>query len=1128
MRISKSLYFLLLCCAAISFSTRAEHLDFIANQRQWPDEVRYQAAVQGGSMFLTSTGFVYSYFSLEDISRVHARMHEESRDSRDIAHEPIRCHAYRVRLIGCNAASLNSPQQRLPNHYNFFLGNDTTKWADNVPAFEKVSYGNVYKGISLDVYSNGLSPKYDFIVSPHADASQIRLTFEGVVPTITAEGDLLLKTSVNEVIEKAPYAYQIVGGRQQEVKCRYSLKGGRLSFVFPNGYDRSRTLVIDPSLVFATYSGSTSITFGWSAAYDTSGDLYAGGQCFGTGWPATFGAFSTTFGGKVDASVNKYSSNGTSLLYSTYFGGDSADYPNTMLVNKAGELIIAGATQSVNLPTKSGCFDNSFNGGTDVYVMRFNAAGNGILGSTFLGGSGQEGNLSTSLGSAANRGELVTDTSGNIYVAFATNSGDFPTTPGAYQTALHGTMDAFVAKLNASCSNLLFSTYLGGTGDDAAICMELGPTGDLIVGGGTTSANFPGVSGGWQTVNNGNTDGFIAVLGNSGSSLLRATYVGTAGTDEVSKLQLDASGNIYATGINSTGLFPVTPGVYSDSAARDYIIKFDPALKNRMASTTIGGMAPLMPSAFLVDLCGNIYFIGFGGSGSGLPLTSNAFQTRAATCWLAVLNPNMASLRYASYMGDVGDHIDGGSSRLDPSGMVYHSVCSDKNGQPTTPSVWSPTRKTGGFDIASWKFDFQLSGMKAGFDIGPDTVCAPVTIKFNNTSVGALSYSWDFGDGSPTSTLHTPAPHAYLTPGAYRIRLYTYNSIACTPIDSAFHTIHVFDRDTVKLVPGPLTICGNDSSIIKVKPNWNLTVTPAVGVRYQPSGGTEIVFFPDVTTSYVVTASSPGPCHIPPADTIRFTIIRDTTIVTHLNPMTDTMLCNRDTAVYQLGRKRNSFSIQPTGYFSVSKDSLTIKFFPPVSTRYQFTAVKTNKCESIRDTLNFTIHRASVKAAFELTPKIADQKDPNLQLVNKSSLATSYEWFLNDSYWTSLANPAFLSKDTGTYCFTLLAKNDFCVDTAFDCGRIVETHIYIPSAFSPNGDGKNDFFRPILNNVTILEFSVYNRYGERVHISNSNDRGWDGKFNGEPCDLDVYFYKLKCSILGKEQPLMKGDVTLVR
>src|SRR5690606_29604217 len=236
---------------------------------------------------------------------------------------------------------------------------------------------------------------------------------------------------------------------------------------------------------------------------------------------------------------------------------------------------------------------------------------------------------------------------------------------------------------------------------------------------------------------------------------------------------------------------------------------------------------------------------------------------------------------------------------VDTSGTVYHANCTNTTTLPTSASVWSATKKTSGTDHASWKFDFGLSGMKAAFDINDDTFCAPAVVTLTNNSYGALSYRWDFGDGSPASALHSPPPHTYAAEGVYRIRLFTYNTGMCAAIDSQVRTVRIYELDTVKLAPpGPLVICGRDSTRMKVKPQWTIRVVPESGVRYGATGGTEIVFFPDTTTAYEVFAARNSPCSTPPADTIRFTIVRDTSTVGHLPPITDMALCAGDTAIY--------------------------------------------------------------------------------------------------------------------------------------------------------------------------------------------------------------------------------------
>ena len=1110
---------------------RESHLDFITNGHQWPAQVKFKADVPGGSVFLTSTGFTYSYYSVDDLTRIHAAMHERQLSPTSVAPETVHGHAYSVTFQGCNASAFATGIHKLPNYYNYFLGSDASKWSGGMVAYESVQYQNIYRGIDLHVYSKGTSPKYDFVVSPHADASAIHLAFEGVVPELRVDGDLLIKTSVNEVLEKAPYAYQLVNGRKQKVSCRYVLRNGQVSFAFPHGYDHGKTLILDPALVFATYSGSTSVTYGWSATYDTAGNLYAGGQSFGTGWPVTMGAFQTTFGGGMDDGINKYSSNGSTLIYSTYYGGTNGDYPNAMIVNGSGELFIAGTTLSSDLAVTPGCFDNTYNGGADVYVARFNASATALLGATYLGGSGNEGNASTSLGVEANRGEVLTDTANNILVAFGTTSSDFPTTAGAYQTTLNGSMDGFVSKLSPNCSNLIFSTYIGGSDTDAVIAMQVSTSGKIIVGGGTLSNNFPGTSGGWQPSRQGARDGFIAVLNSNGSSLLYATYVGTAGDDDVSKVQLDVYGNIYAVGKVNSSSFPVSVGAFRDSAAMNFIAEFDSTLSNRLVSTTIGSkMAPLVPSAFLVDNCRNIYFIGFRTHLDTLASTPDAFQKNLGGFWMNVLSPNMNTRIYSSYFGAIGDHIDGGSSRLNPAGIVYHSMCTSNTNAPTSPSVWSPTKQHLGFDIASWKFNFQISGMRAGFTLNPgDSICAPGTVSFTNTSTGALAYLWDFGDGS-TSNAVTPPPHVYNALGIYKVRLYAYNTAPCTPIDSDVHFVHVFRvRDTIVLIaPNVQDICQGDTVHMKVNPAWLVSVTPNTSVSYLPVGGSEIIFYPGSDITYKVSASLSSFCGTA-KDSISFTIVVDTATIPHINQIADTLLCKGDTAVYQLSHRLRNLRISPPDYWNASSDSLTIQFFPPATTSYRLTGIGFNRCKSLRDTVDFTIHRSTLKAALELSPKETDLLAPTFQLSNKSKDYSSFNWYLNNASWSTAMNPSFTATDTGRYCFKLVATDiNGCVDSAIDCGLVLDPLIYIPSAFSPNGDSKNDVFKPVARHVTIMNFAVYNRYGQRLFISSDARHGWDGTFHGKPCDLDVYFYTVRYSILNRDPKMLKGDVTLIR
>src|SRR5690606_3003205 len=200
---------------------------------------------------------------------------------------------------------------------------------------------------------------------------------------------------------------------------------------------------------------------------------------------------------------------------------------------------------------------------------------------------------------------------------------------------------------------------------------------------------------------------------------------------------------------------------------------------------------------------------------------------------------------------------------------------------------------------------------------------------------------------------------------------------------------------------------------------WTIRVVPESGVRYGATGGTEIVFFPDTTTAYEVFAARNSPCSTPPADTIRFNIVRDTSTVGHLPPITDMALCAGDTSIYRLDRRLDHFSIRPATHMQVSSDSITLRFYPPATARYQFTGLDANRCQTIRDTFDFSIRRSSLNAAFELAPRLSDQRNPVFELMNRSKGASAYAWYQDSIYWTSLASPSLTVQNTGPSCFTL-------------------------------------------------------------------------------------------------------------
>ncbi|MCH2225241.1 MAG: PKD domain-containing protein, partial [Crocinitomicaceae bacterium] len=650
-------------------------------------------------------------------------------------------------------------------------------------------------GIDLSVYSSKSNFKYDFFVSANADPGQIQIEYEGLNGIHLSKGNLILTTSVGEFTELKPFAFQLINGKKKEVECSYILTGEQLGFSFPEGYDTNLELVIDPVLVAATLSSATSESYGHSATFDNDGNIYTGARNFGIGYPTTVGAFQTAFGGGgVDIAVSKISDDGTTLIYASYVGGTGSEYPHSMIVNGNGELFVLGTSSSTNYPITVGALDNTLGGTQDMVVTHFSGDATSLIGSTYVGGGNQDGSNSLSTNYGDNfRGEIILDQGGNCLVASCTQSTDFPTTVGAYQEDYgSGTQDGVVFCMPANLSSMLWSTYVGGTGHEVCFGLRMDDAGDVFVSGATDNGFLTGT--GYQTsFQGGGSDGYVIKLTNDGSTIANSSYWGTAEDDYAFFLAIGVDDGVYLYGQSMGGTSPVTGGVYSDAGSAQFICKLDASLDNLEFATVIGsgsGNADFIPIAFMVDNCDYVYFSGHSGIGgqTTLPTTTGALQTTGGF-YLGVLDPNATSMNYATHYGGMTDHVDGGTSRFDPAGIVYQGVCTN-NGFNTTAGAVDQGYPAGSYDIGVFKIDFQVNPLYAQAAADPSlTGCAPFTVDFQNTSSGG-TYVWDFGDGSPTVTDFEPT-HTFDDPGEYNVMLIANDPLACNEYDTSYVTITV-------------------------------------------------------------------------------------------------------------------------------------------------------------------------------------------------------------------------------------------------------------------------------------------------------------------------------------------------
>jgi len=529
-------------------------ISFEANQGQTDSKVKFISRGGGSTLFLTSSSAVLTVKSaskkaINEGSRLLSKPHVA---------------ALRMSMVGANPVPEITGLERLGGSSNYFRGNDPSKWQSNIPTYARVEYRELYPGVNLVYYGNQEQLEYDFQVAPGGNPGDIRMAFEGVRKiTISAEGDLILRTSVGDIGMHKPSIYQETNGTRQSIAGRYVIKGKRQIAFEVGGYDKSKALVIDPVLTYSTFLGGTGYDYGRSIAVDSAGNAYITGQTSSFNFPVTINAYNTTYANGYDVFVTKLNPDGSGLVYSTYLGGNSDDGGYGIAIDSSGNAYITGMTMSTAYPTTPGAYQTTLQGGSynggDAFVTKLNPDGTALIYSTYLGGTNVE---------QANG--IAIDSSGNAYVAGYTYSSNFPTTPNAFQTTIStgGGSDAFVTELNTTGTALVYSTFLGGTGADQANAIKVDSTGHACVTGMTTSNNFDVTPGAYQTTYGGSPggynatgDAFVTKFDPTGTSLVYSTYLGGTGDDAGFGIDLANSGEAYIAGSTSSGDFPTTPGV---------------------------------------------------------------------------------------------------------------------------------------------------------------------------------------------------------------------------------------------------------------------------------------------------------------------------------------------------------------------------------------------------------------------------------------------------------------------------------------------------------------------------------------------------------------------------------------
>jgi len=801
------------CLVAFSLNGNRNYV-FTENKGQWNENVEYKTKMRPGAIYFEQNRWLFTLGSYDPLlANIVGDL-----DAHGGHGFPNIFHAVEFAFTNTNPSAQLTVEDESPWYYNYLLGNDNSKWASNVKSYKTLNYNNLYNNINLEIYQEKDHLKYNFIVAPEGNPNEIEMQINGADYLFLLSGNLNIQTSIGDIVDLAPKAWQIINGLSIDVPINYQLDGNTLRFNLPEGYNESYELIVDPELIFSTYSGSEANNYGYSATYDALENSIGAGVVFDVGYPTTTGVLDESFnGGSRDAGISKFTSDQGQLMFSTYYGGSSDDHPHSMIVNSEGNLLVFGTSQSIDLPITANSFDNATGGNYDIYAALISADGTTLINSTYFGGPGDDGiNISNTNNNYGDqfRGEINLDDSGNVLIASITASSNL-TSPNAYQASLNGNYDGIALKFNADLSNLIWATYIGGSGEDAIYNIKEADNGNIYVCGGTeggleTSANA------LSTSFNGELDGFVMALNSTATEMVYSTYLGGSAYSQTFFNDFDPDGNVVVFG-QSDGEYDYPPYAVFDegSSSTNFIHLMSPDLSSIIFTSRFNGA--VIPTALSIDICGKIYVSGWSDNdGLEAPLTPDAYQSDGdgQDFHFIVLNPD-GGLHYATYFGSTaggfGEHVDGGTSRFSPNGFIHQAICGEGSNDdtfPTTPGSWSQTTNSG-WNLAVVKFflepDFVNAEAIAEAEGGE---CGGSTYSFSNIANFPGNYYWDFGDGNTSN--ETAPTHTYENVGEYNVQLTIVNEGACNSSDTSSITLQVINTFDAEFEAIPEAPCENN------------------------------------------------------------------------------------------------------------------------------------------------------------------------------------------------------------------------------------------------------------------------------------------------------------------------------
>lgn len=802
---------------------------FRENKGQWPREVLFQMPLSSGAVYIQKDGFVFSMLDVDDLEYNNYLLH------RNEPTETVKGHAWKMAFVNCNENFGVEKTGKSREYYNYFLGNDESRWASKVHGFEEVLLTNVWDRIDVRVYRKSGKGKqvfkYDFIVHPGGNPGNIKLEVTGDDELKLQEGKVVLETSVGQFKETLPFSYQ----GNKEVKSAWRKDGAILSFEVGD-YNVKNDLIIDPELVAASYLGAHDV-LGFGATYLEDGSFFSSGRTIDAFFPNSIGAFQIDYGGGLDVALTKWNTVASEILWSSYLGGDEEERIANMAANNSGELFVLLFTESTNFPTTENIIKNSFPGtiGISAAVSKISEDGTTLINSTFieaaLYGGVSHFNDFNYVGSGPSA-DIILDNLNRPIICFSVFQPEIVFEDNAFLSSLTELSGIALMRISENLSTILNGTYLESNNDIGARSLVINSNGEIILAGNTKQSNIneafdlPTTSGAYlqsspDPENDLFFDGFIAKFSSEFNTLNACTVVSSIGPDRIWNLALDNDDDIWVLGLTEGELIVIENGYY-DANSPLFIAEFESDLSNMSLCTSVGtgdgfNSGVLVPTAFMVDNCDRVYFSAHGNylPLEGLNLSETPYQSQGGF-FLAQFEPEMSSLAYGTLLG--GDHTDGSRSEFDPRGIVYQTVCSfdlppnNPRYFNTLPNAWSSVMTSETVELAVFKFDFQSDANVSAFTVDDLNPCANAPVLFTNHSSGQ-EYNW-LVNGEVVAN-STNLEYSFPEVGTYEVSLQSIHPEACNTEDVHSITLTIEENNPMQLnfeETDPFNPCENDLS----------------------------------------------------------------------------------------------------------------------------------------------------------------------------------------------------------------------------------------------------------------------------------------------------------------------------